>query len=590
MIHAAKFRAMVDACDLISSPSQGPKFTWTNNRRRGHVAAVLARSFFNAQWLDIFSDCGQQVLHRSVSDHAPILFSSAAVAKPRNAPFRFHRFWMEEESFEGLVREVWSREVRGGPIGRLAQKLKAVKGTLKGWARRVFLNIDVELKEATEGVEEVQRIIDQVGMSDELYSREAEAKTRLLKAVELHEKLWDEKARCKWANLGDRNSKFFHLSVKMAEYVSHFFGEFHKADHCVDHMELLQVIPKEVNREDFLILEVIPERDEIKKVVWGLDPDSYPSPDRFPGAFLKQCWEIVGEDFCKVVMAFFRGGKLLNGVNNSFVTLIPKVEGAVSLDKFRPIYMENFFCKVLSKIMAERLSCLLPRLVSNEQGAFQKGKIISANIGLASELANLLHTSVRGGGMGIKDFSVVEWWSDGVFWCGAGIETRGPDFPNAIYSHRGSVVRGLNGLLKEGKMKAPPGPRGASVPSHLLFTDDIFIFKNSVAKYVRCLRDFLLKYQEFSGKKFNLEKIKIFFGKVTPHRIRYIADLLSIPTFPLPTRYLGVGIFKGAVKKDRLLPMMDKIKSRLQGMEGQTAIYGRSCRDDSFYDLRYANS
>ncbi|XP_042494089.1 uncharacterized protein LOC122073561 [Macadamia integrifolia] len=101
-------------------------------------------------------------------------------------------------------------------------------------------------------------------------------------------------------------------------------------------------------------------------------------------------------------MAFFHVKKLPNGVNNSFVTLIPKVEGAGSLDKLRPIYMANFFWKVLSKIMAERLACLLPHLVSDEQGAFQEGKIISANIGLASELANLLHTSVRGGGMGIK--------------------------------------------------------------------------------------------------------------------------------------------------------------------------------------------
>ncbi|XP_042475236.1 uncharacterized protein LOC122057231 [Macadamia integrifolia] len=337
---AAEFQAMVDACDLISSPSQGSNFTWTNNRCRGHVAARLDRSFFNAQWLEVFGDCGQKVLHRSISDHAPILFSLAAIPKPRNAPFRLHRFWMEEESFVDLVRDVWSREVRGGPIGRLAYKLRAVKSALKGWARQTFPNLDVALKDATAEVEEVQRTIDQIGMSDELYAREAEAKTKLLKAVEMHEKLWAEKARCNWAKLGDRNSKFFHLSVK--------------------------VIPNEMNREDSSILEAIPAREEIKKVVWGLDPDSSPGPDGFPGAFFKQCWEIVGDDFCGVVIAFFRGGKLPNG------------------------------------IMAKRLSCLLPRLVSDEQGAFQKGKIISSNIGLASELANLLHTSVRGGGMGIK--------------------------------------------------------------------------------------------------------------------------------------------------------------------------------------------
>ncbi|XP_042514269.1 uncharacterized protein LOC122088953 [Macadamia integrifolia] len=239
-------------------------------------------------------------------------------------------------------------------------------------------------------------------------------------------------------------------------------------------MELLQVIPNEVNREDSSILEAIPAREEIKKVVWGLDPDSSPGPDGFPGAFFKQCWEIVGDDFCGAVIAFFHCGKLPNGVNNSFVTLIPKVEGAVSLDKFRPICMANFFCKVLSKIMAERLSCLLPRLVSDE-----------------------------GGGMGIK--IDVQKAYDTLSW----------DFLFAVLKRFGfSDVWGLNGLLKEGKLKALPGPRGATVPSHLLFADDIFIFMNAGAKHVRCLREFLLKYREFSGKKFSLEKSKGWQGKL----------------------------------------------------------------------------
>ncbi|XP_042477700.1 uncharacterized protein LOC122059065 [Macadamia integrifolia] len=481
---AAEFQAMVDACDLISSPSQGSNFTWTNNRCRGHVAARLDRSFFNAQWLDVFGDCGQKVLHRSISDHAPILFSSAAIPKPRNAPFRLHRFWMKEESFVDLT----------------------------------FPNFDVALKDATAEVEEVQRTIDQIGMSDELYSREAEAKSKLLKAVEMHEKLWAEKARCNWAKLGDRNSKFFHLSVKvrriknsiralkkqdgtmvseplqMAEYVSFFFENFHKADHCIDHMELLQVIPNEVNSEDSSILETIPAREEIKKVVWGLDPDSSPGPDGFPGAFFKQCWEIVGDDFCGAVIAFFRGGKLPNGVNNSFVTLIPKVEGAVSLDKFRPICMANFFCKVLSKIMAERLSCLLPRLVSDEQGAFQKGKIISSNIGLASELTNLLHTSVRGGGMGIKidvqkAYDTLSW--DFLF---AVLKKFGFSDVWLAWIHEILVSSRISVLLNG-------GPVG-------------FFGVEKGAKHVRCLREFLINYQEFSGQKISLEKSKGWQGKL----------------------------------------------------------------------------
>ncbi|XP_042520593.1 uncharacterized protein LOC122094023 [Macadamia integrifolia] len=131
------------------------------------------------------------------------------------------------------------------------------------------------------------------------------------------------------------------------------------------------------------------------------------------------------------------------------------------------------------------------------------------------------------------------------------------------------LCNGLNGLLKEGKLKALPSLRGVSVPSHLLFADDIFIFMNAAAKHVLCLRDFLLKYQEFSDQSFNLDKSKIFFGKVAPHWKRFIANLLNIPICSLPTRYLGLEIFKGVVKKDRILHLMDKIKARLQGWRGK---------------------
>ncbi|XP_042495021.1 uncharacterized protein LOC122074242 [Macadamia integrifolia] len=241
--------------------------------------------------------------------------------------------------------------------------------------------------------------------------------------------------------------------------------------------------------------------------------------------------------------------------------------------------MANFFCKVLSKIMIERLACLLPCLVSDEKGVFQKGKIISANIGLASELANLLYTSIRGGGMGIKvdvqkayDTLILILLNGGLvgfFGVERGLRQGDPISPMLFILVEEVLSRGLYSLLKEGKLKALPGPRGVSVPSHLLYVDDIFIFMNAAAKHVHCLREFLLKYQEFFGQSFNLEKSKIFFSKVAPHGKRFIADLLNIPICSLLIRYLGVEIFKGIVKKDRMLPLMDKIKARMQGWRGK---------------------
>ncbi|XP_042499747.1 uncharacterized protein LOC122077927 [Macadamia integrifolia] len=478
---AAEFQAMVDACELLSIPSQGKKFTWTNNRRRGHAVAVLDRSFCNGKWIDVFRNVKQRVLLSSVSDHAPLFVVSDDVQRPTNIPFRFHSFWMENDQFISVVEEAWKTQIGGNPIFVLAQKLKQVEENLKVWARATFPNLNDEVDKAKLELKKVQDMIEVAGMNDELFNREADAKTVLLKANQMYEKLWAEKAKLRWMKNGDCNSKIFHLSVKLrrlknqitslkkedgtwvsdqqgiSSYVSDFFEKFHEGDAVTVHNDLLDNIPRVLEEEDVAGLEIVPSGDEIKQAVWDLDPVSSPGPDGFPGSFFRRCWAIVEGDFCRAVKKFFEEGRLPKGINNCFISLIPKVEGAASLDRFRPICMGNFYCKVISKILSSRL-LVLPKLVSEEQGAFQQGKIISANINLASELSNLMHSSVRGGGTGLKlDVQkamsiLVNGGPVGFFGVGRGLRQGDPLSPFLFILAKEVLCRGLRSMV-DGSLK-----------------------------------------------------------------------------------------------------------------------------------------
>ncbi|XP_043700054.1 uncharacterized protein LOC122650730 [Telopea speciosissima] len=459
----------------------------------------------------------------------------------------------------------------------------------------------------------VQEEIKLSGMSDQLFEREMEAKKAYNSAAENFEKLWAEKSRLKRRSFGDRCSKFFHLSTKMGrvkntirslktadgevlvdqelikKYVEDYYENVHKAVEVSEHEEILNCIPRVLEEVDIFRLELVPCDSKIRAVVWTLDPDSTPGPGGFPGAFFRACWEVIGADVCSAARSFFSSSRIPAGINNYFIALIPKVEGAASLEKFRPLCMGNFFYKILSKVMSRRLELVLPRLILDEQGAFQKGKVIQDNISIASELANLLAVATRGGGLGLKIdiqkaydtlswdfmFSVllkfgfsgrwIQWLRSllsstrisvlvnggpvGFFGVDRDLRQGDPILPLLFIVVEEVLCRGLTKLLDDKKILSLNGPWGIHTPRQYLLADDIFIFTNASIQYVRNLKAFLNQYQEFLGQRINLDKSKLFLGSIPTRRRQAIVEELQIPVCKFPTRYLGVEISKGQVRK-----------------------------------------
>lgn len=65
---------------------------------------------------------------------------------------------------------------------------------------------------------------------------------------------------------------------------------------------------------------------EIDEVVRKMPVDRSPGPDGFNGCFVKSCWPIIKQDFYDLYAQFCEGSLLLESINRSFITLIPKKE------------------------------------------------------------------------------------------------------------------------------------------------------------------------------------------------------------------------------------------------------------------------
>lgn len=78
-------------------------------------------------------------------------------------------------------------------------------------------------------------------------------------------------------------------------------------------------------------------------------------------------------DFQKLMNDFFATGKIAKGSNSSFITLIPKKEGAQRMNEFRPISLIRCVYKVISKVLEKRISKVMESIISENQSAFIGG-------------------------------------------------------------------------------------------------------------------------------------------------------------------------------------------------------------------------
>ena len=221
-----------------------------------------------------------------------------------------------------------------------------------------------------------------------------EAWTGLRNSLMIEEGFWRQKARVKWIWEGDKNSKYFHSLVaeRRAKTVIHrikgavgdwiaednriaseaveYFKALFSAKPSSGSWDTLDVIPHMISHTQNEDLMRVLEMEEIREVVFGMDGESAAGLDDFTGKFFTFAWEVVAEDVCEAVVSFFCGQELPRSFMATWVVLIPKVSSPQEFSQFRPISMCNFFNKVISNILANRLAKVLPNIISPQQSGF----------------------------------------------------------------------------------------------------------------------------------------------------------------------------------------------------------------------------
>jgi hypothetical protein len=296
----------------------------------------------------------------------------------------------------------------------------------------------------------------------------------------------------------------------------------------------------------------------------------------------------------------------VKSLNVTFLALIPKKPGAQECKDFRPISLVTGMYKIIAKVLANRLSGVLPKLISASQNAFVGGRQILDSVLVANES---LDSRLKSGFPGVlckldieKAYDHVNWnfllymlrrcgfserWRQWIYSCistvrfsvlvngsahgffstSRGLRQGDPLSPMLFIIVMEALSRMLERAVAGGYISGFSVGNSTGVElsiSHSLFADDTLIFCGANSEQAWYLRGVFIWFQAISGLKINLSKSELVpVGQVI--NVPELAGILGCRVASLPLTYLGLPLGASYKSKSIWVGVVEKMEKRLAG-------------------------
>ncbi|XP_028550871.1 uncharacterized protein LOC114579679 [Dendrobium catenatum] len=524
------FNNFISSCDLHELKFIGPRYTWCNNKTGGaRIMERLDKCFLNSAALLSIINPVVKHLPRIASDHCPILVNLFNPTIRRKRFIKYEEVWSSYAASTGIVKNSWNKNMVGDPSSRAK-----TKWLRDGDSNTKFFNAYATGRRSSNWINQIK------GSNGKITSDPSEVEDIF---VSFFKNKWREKD-C---------------------YLSGWPKPFN----------VLNVFDKGVLLKEF-------KKEELDEVVKHLEAGISPGIDGISYSFIKTFWSIISKDVWKAILSFFELGTMCPNWKENLITLIPKTGNLMLPSSFRPISPCLSVYKLIAKMLLNRMLFIIPKLVSEEQAAFIKGRSSSEHILLAQEVCNKFRFSkAKKGLMAIKidmeqAYDSMSWSTLTQVLMNLGFPDKFANFliqcvsntkfsiiVNGNYSEWIEAKRGfrqgcplspflfiLCSQLLTDEVKRNGKELGIKIApiveniSHLLYADDIVFFLKANGSCVKKEKEILNRYYKCTGQRINIQKSSILFGKsVKRKRKKRLSKILKFKVVQ-ELKYLGINIMQ----------------------------------------------
>ncbi|GKD54771.1 RNA-directed DNA polymerase, eukaryota, reverse transcriptase zinc-binding domain protein [Tanacetum coccineum] len=470
-----------------------------------------------------------------ISDHSPALLIIPNGMRSKKRSFKFANYITDKVDFCKIVEDRWKLDVGGLHMFNLVKKLKTLKHPLNN-LNRSNGNLVEKVKVLKDDLKKIQTEIDADPYDKNLRDKGKVVLEKYIEVVKDEEKLLFQKFKIKWLSYGDKNNSFFYKMLKGRSINAHV-----SSIDAYEDLFTTKLSPYEASQ----MIKPITD-NEIKKVMFSTADNKAPGPDGFSAKFFKATWHIVGSDVWSAVKEFFSSGKLLDELNATIISLIPKITTTMLVTDFRLIACCNVVYKCISKVIIVRIKGCLDRLINKNQSAFIPQDLMQGYNRVGGPKRVAFKIDIQ------NAYDTVSWdFMEQLLkhFGGRGLRQGDPMSPYLF-----TMVMEFFTLVMEKNVKNNPefnyhfGCKDLKI-THISFVDDLMMFCHGDSVSVKVIKDSIEEFGICSGLLPNFNKSN------------------------LPVRYLGVPLISKRLGIKDCVSLIEKVKAKVNHWRNRFLTY-----------------